>query len=87
MQTARRKNVYLAAIKNSHIQDKNKNLNRSITKIRSTYELVFSKQNRRVLYIRIAKNQFVEFMQSICFNLLRLNLIRTPSLHGIMRLL
>ena len=37
-----------------------------------TDECVFSKDNKRVRYVGIAKNQFAEFMKAICFNLIRL---------------
>ena len=35
---------------------------------------------KRVRYVGIAKNQFAEFMNAICFNLRRLTVIKTPSL-------
>ena len=62
------------------MRDENRDLDRWITKIRSSYEWVFSKQNRRVRYVGIAKNQFAEFMQAICFNLRRLTVIKPASL-------
>ena len=58
VQTAKRKNVHLAAIKKDNMRDKNSDLDRWITRIRSPYERAFSKQNRRVRYVRIVKNQF-----------------------------
>ena len=33
------------------------------------YERVFSQNNKRLRYIGIAKNQFAEFMNVICFNM------------------
>ena len=51
------------------MKDKNKDLDRSVTTIYSPYERVFSKDNERVRYVGIAKNQFAEFMKAICFNL------------------
>ena len=69
---ALRKNVHLAAIKKNNMRGKNFDLDRFYTKMRSPYERVFSKQNRRVRYVGIAKNQFAEFMNAICFNLKRL---------------
>ena len=81
VQTAKRKNVHLAAIKkDNNMRDKNRDLDRWITKIRNPYERVFSKQNRRVRYVAIAKNQFAEFMQAICFDLRRLTVIKPASL-------
>ena len=80
VQTAKRKNVHLAAIKKDNMRDKNRNLDRWITKSSSPYERVFSKQNRRVRYVGIIKNQFAEFMQAICFNLRRITVIKSASL-------
>ena len=61
---AKIKNVHLVAIKKNNMKDKNKDLDRWVTKIRSPYERVFSKDNKRVRYVGIAKNQFAEFMKS-----------------------
>ena len=61
------------------MQEKNKDLDRQVTKIRSPYERVFSKDNKRVRYVGIAKNQFAEFMKSICFNLRRVTVIKANS--------
>ena len=80
VQTAKRKNVHLAAIKKDNMRDKNRDLDKWITKIRNPYERVFSKQNRRVRYVGIAKNQFAEFMQAIYFKLRRLTVIKPDSL-------
>ena len=66
------------------MQEKNKDLDRWVTKISSPYERVFSKDNKRVRYVGIAKNQFAEFMKSICFNLRRATVIKTASLSLIM---
>ena len=54
------------------MKDKNKDLDRWISKIRSPYEGTFSKQNKRVRYCGVAKNQFAAFMEAICFNLKKL---------------
>ena len=62
------------------MQEKNKDLDRWVTKIRSPYECVFSKDNKRVRYVGIAKNQFAEFMKAICFNLRRVTVIKAHSL-------
>ena len=61
------------------MQEKNKDLDRWVTKIRSPYERVFFKDNKRVRYVGIAKNQFAEFMKAIYFNLRRVNLIKANS--------
>ena len=66
-----RKNVHLRAIKKNNMRGKNRDLDRWVTGIRSPYERVFLKQRRRVRYRGIAKNQFAEFMNAICFNMKR----------------
>ena len=76
---AKIKNVHLVAIKKNNMKDKNKDLDRWVTKIRSPYERVFSKDNKRVRYVGIAKNQFAEFMKAICFNLRRVTVIKANS--------
>lgn len=72
---AKSKNVDLRAIKKNNMHSKNKDLDRWISAIRSPYERVFAQQNRRVRYVGIAKNQFAEFMNAICFNMKRLLVI------------
>ena len=62
------------------MKGKNKDLDRWVTKIRSPYERVFSKQNKRVRYVGVEKNQFAAFMEAICFNLKRLVVLDAPSL-------
>jgi IS5 family transposase len=69
---ARAKGVHLAAIKKNNMRGKNFDLDRYYTKIRSPFERVFSQDNKRLRYVGIAKNQFSEFMNAICFNLKRL---------------
>mgnify|MGYP003314724025 FL=1 len=71
-QAAAKKNCHVAAIKKNNMKDKNKDLDRWISHIRSPYEGTFSKQNKRVRYRGVAKNQFAAFMESICFNLKKL---------------
>ncbi|WP_035543918.1 hypothetical protein [Holospora elegans] len=53
------------------MKEKNFDLDKIYTKIRSPLERVFSQDNKRLRYIGIAKNQFTEFMNAICFNLTR----------------
>ena len=52
--------------------DKNKDLDKQYTKLRSPYERIFSKTNHRVRYQGIAKNQFTAFMEAIAHNFKRL---------------
>ena len=61
------------------MKNKNRDLDKWVSKIRSPYERVFSKQNKRVRYKGIAKNQFAEFMNAICFNLKRLTALDPPN--------
>ncbi len=72
---AAHKGVHLCAIKKNNMRDKNFDLDRYYTFIRSPFERVFSQANKRLRYVGIAKNQFAEFMNAICFNLKRLTVI------------
>ncbi len=56
---------------------KNYDLDKYYTKIRAPFERAFSKENKRLRYIDIAKNQFAEFIKGICFNLRRLVVLAT----------
>ena len=76
-QAAAKKNCHLAA---NNMKGKNKDQDRWYSGIRAPYERVFSKQNKRVRYCGIAKNQFATFMQAICFNLKRLTVLDPPNL-------
>lgn len=59
-------------IKRNNMRDKNADLDRWISKLRSPYEGTFSKQNRRVRYRGIVKNQGAEFLYAIAYNFRRL---------------
>ena len=72
---AAKHDVHLAAIKLNNMKDKNKDLDKWRAKIRSPFERVFSKRNKRVRYLGIDKNQFAEFMNAFSFNLKRLAVI------------
>jgi len=54
------------------MKDKNADLDRWITKLRCPFESVFSKQNKRVRYKGVAKNQGAEFLYAIAYNFRRL---------------
>ena len=56
-----KKGCHLAAIKKNNMKKKNSDLDRWYSRIRSPYERVFSKQNKRVRYLGIEKNQFAAF--------------------------
>lgn len=69
---AAKKSIHLCAVKKNNMNGKNFDLDKYYTKIRSPFEHVFSKDNKRMRYIGVAKNQFAAFMSAICFNLRRL---------------
>ena len=73
------KGCHLCAIKKNNMKDKNRDLDRWISKIRAPYESVFSKQRKRTRYSGVAKNQFAVFMEAICFNLKRLTVLDPPG--------
>lgn len=77
---AARKGCHLRAIKKNNMLDKNRDLDRWISSIRSPYERVFSNQRKKVRYKGIAKNQFAAFMEAICFNLKRLSVLDPPGI-------
>lgn len=68
----KRKGAVPRAIKRNNMKDKNKDYDRWLTGIRSPYERVFSKEPHHTPYIGIAKNLFMETMQSIAFNCQRI---------------
>lgn len=74
---AARKGIHLCAIKKNNMIGKNFDLDRYYTYVRSPLERVFSQDNKRLRYLGIAKNQFAEFMNAICFNLKRLAVLAT----------
>jgi len=74
-----RKGLHLASVKKTNMKNKNKDLDRFYSKLRSPYERVFSKSNHRVRYKGIAKNQFTAFMEAIVFNLKRLVVLHDES--------
>ena len=75
-QAALTKGVHLCAIKKNNMKSKNRDLDSYYTKLRAPFERVFSKQNKRVRYRGIAKNQFSSFIQAITFNFKRLVVLR-----------
>jgi len=66
------KGSHPAVILRNNMKNKNVDKDRWLTGIRSPYERMFSKQNKRVRYRGIAKNQFAEFMYAMSFNFRRL---------------
>jgi IS5 family transposase len=76
---AKERGIDLAVIKKNNMKNKNRDQDRWYSGIRSPYERVFSKRERRVRYRGVAKNQFSAFMQAICFNLKRLVVLSPPN--------
>lgn len=67
-----RRSIHPMVIKRNNMKDKNADLDRWLTKLRSPYEGTFSKQNKRVRYKGVVKNQGAEFLYAIAFNFRRL---------------
>ena len=67
-----RRRLHPMIIKRKNMKDKNADLERWITKLRCPYEGTFSKQNNRVRYKGVVKNQGAEFMNAIAHNCRRL---------------
>lgn len=68
----RRRGLHPMIIKRNNMKDKNADLDRWISKLRSPYEGTFSKQRKRVRYRGVVKNQGAEFLYAIAFNFRRL---------------
>jgi IS5 family transposase len=73
-----RRGLHPMIIKRNNMKDKNSDLDRWITKLRCPYEGTFSKQNKRVRYKGVVKNQGAEFLYAIAFNFRRL-LVLNPT--------
>jgi len=68
------------------MKDKNADLDRWLTKLRSPYERTFSKQNKRVRYKGGVKNQGAEFLYAIAYNFRRLLVLNLAWAKGLLRL-
>ena len=71
-----KRGLHDATIKLNHMLVKDRDKDRWLTQIRAPYERVFSKRNRKVKYIGIAKNQFRAFGTAIAYNLKRLVVLK-----------
>ena len=67
-----RRGLHPMIIKRNNMKDKNPDLDRWLTKLRSPFEGIFSKQNNRTRYRGTVKNQGAEFLYAIAFNFRRL---------------
>lgn len=70
-----KRGLHPMVIKRNNMKDKNVDLDRWITKLRAPYEGTFSKQNKRVRYKGVEKNQGAEFMYAMAYNFRRLLVI------------
>lgn len=69
--TMARRNCHDASIKKNNMKSKDRVLDRTLSSMRAPFERVFSKRNRRVRYVGIAKNQFSAFFYALCHNMKR----------------
>jgi len=67
-----RRGVHPMVILKNNMKEKNRDLDRWISRLRAPYEGTFSKQNKRVRYKGTVKNQGAEFMYAIAYNFRRL---------------
>jgi len=67
-----RRGLHPMIIKRNNMKDKNTDLDKWISKLRAPYEGTFSKQNKRVRYRGVVKNQGAEFLYAIAYNFRRL---------------
>jgi IS5 family transposase len=73
-----RRGAHPLVILKNNMKEKNRDLDRWLTKIRAPYDGTFSKQNKRVRYHGVVKNQGAEFLYAVAFNFRRLLAI-TPA--------
>jgi IS5 family transposase len=66
------KKLHPMVILKNNMNDKNPEKDRWISGLRSPYERTFSKQNKRVRYTGVVKNQAAEFLYAIAYNFRRL---------------
>ena len=57
------------------MKDKIREKDKWISKMRSPYKRVFSKENKCIRHVGICKNQFMAFMQSFVFNVKRVSVL------------
>lgn len=69
---ALKKGCHPRFMKRNNMKEKDRDLDRYLTKIRAPYERVFSQDNKKAGYEGIRKNFFGEIMTSIAFNCKRL---------------
>jgi len=67
-----RRGVHPMVILRNNMKEKNRDLDRWLSGLRAPYEGTFSKQNKRVRYRGVVKNQGAEFLYAIAYNFRRL---------------
>jgi IS5 family transposase len=72
-------NCTLRAVKRNNMKDKNRELDKYITKLRSPFERMFSQMNKRARYIGKTKNFFSELLDVMSFNMKRLVVLNRAS--------
>jgi transposase, IS5 family len=75
-----KRGCYSAAILKNNMKNKNKDLDKWRSKMRSPFECIFSKFEKRTRYRGLAKVQFQLFMDAIVWNTKRLIKINAPPL-------
>jgi len=80
-QEAARHGTELKAIKQNPDKNKNYELDRYISGLRAPYERIFSKLPHRTRFRGLIKNRFINFLQTIAFNIKRLRalMLAMPS--------
>jgi IS5 family transposase len=63
-----RRGVHPMVILRDNMKEKNRDLDRRLSKLRAPYEGTFSKQNKRVRYRGVAKNQGAKFLYAVAYN-------------------
>jgi IS5 family transposase len=67
-----RRSVHPMVILRNNMKSKNRDLDRWLSGLRAPYEGTFSKQNKRVRYKGVVKNQGAEFLYAVAYNFRRL---------------
>jgi len=68
----RKKGLHPMVILKNNMKEKNSDKDKFISKLRAPFEGVFSKQNKRVRYAGVEKNQAAELLYAMAFNMRRL---------------
>lgn len=80
IETIKEKNCHPMVILKNNMKEKNKDKDRFISGLRAPYEGTFSKQEKRVRYKGVLKNQAAEFLYAIAYNFRRLLVLEVACL-------